>query len=212
MFVKICGITRLEDAQAAVLHGAQALGFIFWPESPRFVTPDLVREIIGALQRPVTTVGVFVNQSAHHIQDVAKQARLAAVQLHGDETPAFAAELRLPVIKAVTFGEGAPSVAEWPSEVMLLADAKDPVRRGGTGVTADWPAAATLARARRLLLAGGLNPDNVAAAMARVQPYGIDVSSGVERSPGVKDHDKLAALFAAVRSATGEDLRSSPRS
>jgi phosphoribosylanthranilate isomerase len=206
VFVKICGITRVEDAQAAVLHGAQALGFIFWPGSPRLVTPERVREIIGALPRPVTMVGVFVNQSAEHIHEVSRQAGLAAVQLHGDETPAFAGGMTLPVIKSVALGGRAPSVGDWPTEVMLLADARDPVRRGGTGMTADWSAAATLASTRRLLLAGGLNPENVAAAMARVQPYGIDVSSGVERSPGVKDHDRLAALFAAIRMAESRAL------
>jgi len=201
MFVKICGITRLEDAQAAVLLGAEAIGFIFWPGSPRLVTPERVREIIGGLPRPVTTVGVFVNQPAEHIRDVSKHVGLAAVQLHGDETPAFAATMPLPVIKSVTLGEGTCPIDDWPSEVLLLADATDPVRRGGTGTTTDWSRAATLAGRRRLVLAGGLHPENVAAALAFVQPYGIDVSSGVEQSPGVKDHEKLAALFAAIRIA-----------
>jgi len=204
VFVKICGITRLEDAQGAVRNGAQALGFIFWPGSPRFVAPERVREIIGALGSPVTTVGVFVNETAERIHEVARIAGLDTVQLHGDETPAFAAAMTLPVIKSVAPGDEAAANGEWPREVLLLADARDPVRRGGTGRTIDWAAAATLASTRRLLLAGGLTPDNVADAMARVQPYGIDVSSGVERSPGVKDHDKLAALFAAVRSAESQ--------
>ena len=134
------------------------------------------------MPRPATTVGVFVNQPAEHIREVSRIARLAAVQLHGDETPAFAAEMTLPVIKSVRLASGR-SIGDWPMEVTLLADVNDPVRRGGTGLTVDWLAAAVLAGTRRLLLAGGLNPENVADAIARVQPYGIDVSSGVERRP-----------------------------
>jgi phosphoribosylanthranilate isomerase len=204
VFVKICGITRAEDAEAAVLEGAGALGFVFWPNSPRLVTVTRVREIIANLPRAVTTVGVFVNQSAGDINGMARDAGLSAVQLHGDETPAFVAEMTLPVIKSVPVGEDA--VDDWPSDVMLLADARDPVRRGGTGTTTDWTAAAALAAKRRLLLAGGLRAENVATAIARVQPYGIDVSSGVERSPGVKDHDRLAALFVAIRMADSKTL------
>jgi phosphoribosylanthranilate isomerase len=202
MFVKICGITQTKDGEAAVALGASALGFICWPGSPRFVTADRVRAIVAALPPSLTTVGVFVNQPARHINAVARETGLNAVQLHGDETPAIAAEVALPVIKSVTLDstdESAPSVDEWPDDVVLLADARDPVRRGGTGVTTDWSAAAALAARRRLLLAGGLNAENVAAAVARVRPYGIDVSSGVEQSPGVKDHEKLAALFAAIK-------------
>jgi phosphoribosylanthranilate isomerase len=203
VFVKICGITQLEDAQAAVRYGAQALGFIFWPGSPRMVAPQRVREIVAALQSPVTIVGVFVNQTAEHIREVSSVARLTTVQLHGDEAPALAAEMTLPVIKSVDLGDPA-SIGDWPMGVTLLADVNDPVRRGGTGTTVDWLAAAKLAGIRPLLLAGGLNSENVADAIARVGPYGIDVSSGVERAPGVKDHDKLAALFAAVRLAEGQ--------
>jgi phosphoribosylanthranilate isomerase len=207
VFVKICGITRADDAAMAVRHGAQALGFVFWPGSPRLVSPDRVREIIAGLPRPVTTVGVFVNQSIDHIRRVVIETGLTAVQLHGDESPAFAADLLpWPLIKAVALGGAAPSLAGWPADVMMLADVRDPVRRGGTGLTVDWVAAAELASRRRMLLAGGLTPENVAAAMARVQPYGIDVSSGVERSPGVKDHDKLAALFAAIRMAESRTM------
>jgi phosphoribosylanthranilate isomerase len=120
------------------------------------------------------------------------------VQVQGDETPAFVSEMPRPVIKAIGLADTL-TLEEWPDEVMLLADAHDPVRRGGTGTTADWSAAADVASRRRLLLAGGLTPENVAPAIARVQPYGVDVSSGVERSPGIKDHDRLAALFAAIR-------------
>jgi phosphoribosylanthranilate isomerase len=206
MFVKICGITRPDDARMAVVHGAHALGFIFWPDSPRVVSPDKAREIIAALPRAVTTVGVFVNQSLDYIREVAKKAGLAAVQLHGDETPQFAEQIALPVIKAIAVSGAMPLLDQWPSDVMMLVDARDPFRRGGTGVIADWGAAAELASRRRTLLAGGLTPDNVAGAIARVQPYGIDVSSGVEKSPGIKDHDKLAAFLAAVRMAESRTL------
>jgi phosphoribosylanthranilate isomerase len=199
MFIKICGITRAEDAQAAVECGASAVGFVFWPDSPRYVEPQRARAIIATLPSSVAAVGVFVNQPASHVQDIVSLAQLTVVQLHGDETPEFAAEMMRPVIKAVSVDGGAPGVADWPESVMLLVDARDPVRRGGTGLRVDWLAAATVARGRRLLLAGGLTPENVAEAIAHVRPFGIDVSSGVERSPGVKDHGRLKALFDAMR-------------
>ena len=199
MFVKICGITTAEDACAAVECGASAVGFVFWPASPRYLEPDRARAIIATLPSSVAAVGVFVNQPARHVNGVAGLAHLAVVQLHGDETPAFAAEMSRPVIKAVSVDGDAPAVAGWPESVMLLVDAKDPVRRGGTGIRADWLAAAAVARGRRILLAGGLTPENVAEAIAQVQPFGIDVSSGVERRPGVKDHGRLKALFDAMR-------------
>jgi phosphoribosylanthranilate isomerase len=199
MFIKICGITRAEDAQAAVECGASAVGFVFWPESPRYVDPHRARAIIATLPSSVAAVGVFVNQPASHVEDIVNLTQLAVVQLHGDEPPAFAAGMVRPVIKAVSVDDGAPAVAEWPESVLLLVDARDPARRGGTGLRVDWLAAATVARGRRLLLAGGLNPENVAEAIARVRPFGIDVSSGVERSPGVKDHGRLKALFDAMR-------------
>jgi len=199
MFIKICGVTTAEDARAAAECGASAVGFVFWPESPRYLAPDRARAIVATLPSSVAAVGVFVNQPASHVKAVADLARLAAVQLHGDETPAFAAEMTRPVIRAVSVeGDGA-AVAEWPESVMLLVDVKDPVRRGGTGIRTDWLAAAAVARRRRLLLAGGLTPENVAEAIAQVRPYGIDVSSGVEVRPGVKDHGRLKALFDAIR-------------
>ena len=197
MFVKICGITRAEDAQAAVELGADAIGFVFWPGSPRFVDPERAREIIRTLPAGVMAVGVFVNQPAPDVNAIAARAGLTAVQMHGDETASYIADLTRPVIKAVVAGKDAAS-SDWPERVTLLVDAHDPIRRGGTGSRADWSAAAQLARTRRVLLAGGLTPENVAEAIAEVQPFGIDVSSGVELAPGVKDHQRLAALFMAV--------------
>ena len=195
MIVKICGITRLEDAEAAVEAGAGAIGFIFWPNSPRFVDPHRARRIAAALPPFVTAVGVFVNQPLEYVKGVASLVRLGAVQLHGDETPAFAALVPGPVIKAVPAGS---DTGAWSSRVRLLLDVHDPVARGGTGRTVDWAAAADLAAQRGILLAGGLTPDNVADAVAQVRPFGIDVSSGVERAPGIKDHQRLRALFEAV--------------
>jgi phosphoribosylanthranilate isomerase len=195
MLVKICGITRLEDADAAVAAGAGAIGFIFWPDSPRFIDPHRARAIAAALPPFVTPVGVFVNQAIGYVNAVASLVRLGAVQLHGDETPAYTAAMTAPAMKAVTV-DADPGA--WPARVRLLLDVHDPVARGGTGRTIDWTAAAGLAARREILLAGGLTPDNVADAIARVRPFGIDVSSGVERAPGIKDHQRLRALFEAV--------------
>lgn len=199
MFVKICGITRVEDARAAIEQGASALGFVFWPSSPRFIDPARAREIVAALPHEVMTVGVFVNQSVREVNEMAERATLGAVQVHGDESVAYVQQLTRPVIKAVVPGRNGSAEQEWPEYVTLLVDAHDPIRRGGTGAKADWSAAAALARRRKVLLAGGLTPENVAEAIGQVQPFGIDVSSGVEVTPGVKDHRRLAALFAAVK-------------
>jgi phosphoribosylanthranilate isomerase len=195
MLVKICGITRQEDALAAVDAGARALGFVFWPDSPRFIDPYRARAIVATLPPFVTPVGLFVNQSAEYVTGVASLVRLGAVQLHGDETVAFAESIRYSLIKALTLGD---RIDAWPARATVLLDAHDPAKRGGTGRTIDWTAAAAIAAKRPILLAGGLTPENVAEAVARVRPFGVDVSSGVERSPGVKDHHKIKALFEAL--------------
>jgi phosphoribosylanthranilate isomerase len=198
MFVKICGITRVEDARAALEEGATALGFVFWPKSPRYVDPERARSIVAALTLPVITVGVFVNQPADEVNRVAARVGLNVVQLHGDETPGFAAMMTRPVIKALSLTNGIDEVAGWPADVTLLVDTRDADQRGGTGRTANWAAAAALAARRRIVLAGGLTPENVRQGITEVKPFGIDVSSGVESAPGIKDGDKLAALFEAV--------------
>jgi phosphoribosylanthranilate isomerase len=204
MFVKICGVTRVDDALAAVEAGANAIGFVFWPESPRFVDPYRARAIAAQLPPFVTAVGLFVNQPAAYVNGVASLVRLGAVQLHGDETPSFASAVTAPVIKAL------PVVAAdaWPLETTLLLDAHDPVKRGGTGRTIDWSAAAAVAVRRRVLLAGGLTPDNVADAIVQVRPFGIDVSSGVEYAPGIKDHRRIRALFEAIHGISHITTRS----
>jgi len=202
MFVKVCGITRREDAAVAVDAGARALGFVFWPKSPRFVDPFHARAIVATLPPFVTAVGLFVNQPHEYVSGVASLVRLGAVQLHGDESIAFAESLRQPVIRALTLGD---RIDEWPARMRVLLDAHDPARRGGTGRTIDWSAAAVVAQSRPILLAGGITPENVAEAVARVRPFGIDVSSGVEHAPGIKDHNKIRALFEALH-ATSSDV------
>lgn len=198
MIVKICGITRAEDARLAASLGATAIGFIFWPSSPRAISPLRARAIVDALPASVTTVGVFVNAGRDEIEAAADEANLQAVQLHGDETPDLARSLSRRVIKAIPLtGDIDERVNEW-SGTMLLLDAHDAARRGGTGRVVDWDRAAAIARAHDIILAGGLGPGNVADAVARVRPAGIDVSSGVESSPGIKDPGKLRALFDAL--------------
>ena len=203
MLVKICGITRVEDAQAAVEAGAHALGFVFCRDSPRFIDPFCARAIVRTLPAFVTTVGVFVNQPPEYVAGVASLVPLDAVQLHGDEPVDAVARAGRPVIKALTLDLALQPerLASWPKAVTILLDAHDPVRRGGTGRAIDWEGAAAVAATRRVVLAGGLTPENVARAIDCVRPFGIDISSGVERSPGVKDGERIRALFRALAAA-----------
>jgi phosphoribosylanthranilate isomerase len=199
--VKICGITRVEDALEAAALGASAIGLVFWPSSPRAVDPAAARAIVEALPPLVTAVGVFVDQPETDVERIAAAARLGAVQLHGRETPEYCGRVRRPVIKA--FGVDASfdeSVLQpYPPGITVLLDARDDEKRGGTGRRIDWTIAARVAAARRIMLAGGIAPDNAGEAIRAVRPFAIDVSSGVERAPGIKDHDKMRALFEAVR-------------
>lgn len=197
-FVKICGITRVDDARAAVDEGAGAIGFVFWPKSPRYVAPERARDIVQRFSAPAVPVGVFVNQRCDEVNEIARFVGLGAVQLHGEETLASVRCMDRPVIKALASELALEGADEWPKGMMLLVDAHDAVKRGGTGMKADWAAAASLAQRRRLILAGGLNADNIAQAIQAVRPYGVDVSSGVESSPGIKDARRIAALFRAL--------------
>ena len=198
-FVKICGITRAEDALAAVALGANALGFVFWPASPRCIDPLKARHIVVTLPPSVTAIGVFVDQPAAEVTRIAEQVGLGAVQLHGHEDEKYVRAMNRPVIKAVPVdGAQATEVARWPRDVTVLLDVHDPVKKGGTGRTIDWAAAAAVAAERNIILAGGLTADNVAEAVTTVHPYGIDVSSGVEAEPGIKDYERLRALFEVV--------------
>jgi phosphoribosylanthranilate isomerase len=206
IFIKICGITRLTDALHAVGQGATALGFVLWPKSPRAVTVDRAAEIIAELPSHVMAVGVFVNEPVDSIRNVAERARLTAVQLHGDEPPAYADALEWPVIRAVAVDEIDDAADSWSADTALLVDNIDPVRRGGTGAAVDWSKAADVAKTRRIVLAGGLTPDNVASAIRAVHPFGVDVSSGVESAPGVKDFSKVAQFISNARLAFEEYL------
>lgn len=200
MRIKVCGIRRLEDALLAVDVGASAIGFIFWPASPRFIDPFRARAVAAALPPFVTRIGVFVNQPPDYVKSVVGLVRLGAVQLHGDENPGAYANAGVPVIKSVAVDERfrPTSVEDIQSDVTVLLDTHDPVLRGGTGRTIDWSAAADAARRRRVILSGGLTPSNVRDAVEAVSPYAVDVSSGVESSPGVKDAGKLRAFCAAI--------------
>jgi phosphoribosylanthranilate isomerase len=204
MVVKVCGMTRREDAVWAAEQGATALGFVCWPASPRYVPPERIAEIGAALPPDVERVGVFVNAPAGEIRTIVSAAQLTVVQLHGDEAPELAARIESPVWRAVTLSTPDETYQRWPDGTVFVLDAADPVRRGGTGRTVDWTAAGVLARRRPLVLAGGLTPETVAAAIATVRPIGVDVSSGVERAPGIKDHDKVARFVATARSALGQ--------
>jgi phosphoribosylanthranilate isomerase len=201
--VKVCGICRAEDAARAIDLGALAIGFVFWPDSPRYIEPVRARDIAASLPKHITAVGVFVDQPAAYVIDVAKLVPLGAVQLHGAESIDDFARVNQPLIKAVPVTDpfDASTVDGLPSFVTVLLDAHDPVRRGGTGRTIDWTVAADVAARRNTILSGGLNAGNVGEAIARVQPYMIDVSSGVESAPGHKDPDKLRQFFAVIDAA-----------
>ena len=202
MRVKVCGITRREDAVLAVELGAVALGFVFWPRSPRAVTAATVRAITDGLPPFVSRVGVFVNEPPARVLAVATEAGLTCIQLHGDEDASAYVDTPLPIIKALPVGEGfsLSAVEDLPARVTPLLDAHDPARRGGTGRIIEWTVAAAAARLRPVILSGGLTPDNVKSATATVRPYAVDVSSGVEAAPGIKDENKLRAFFAALQS------------
>lgn len=210
--VKICGLTNLEDALVAAAAGADLLGFILYPKSPRYVAPEAITEILAgvraAFPAPPRSVGVFVNAPTTQVLAVLDHTGLDLAQLHGDESAAEVAALAGRGFKAVRPAgfEDALALAKAYAAIgasagpAMLIDAYDPHAYGGTGQRSDWTAAAAVAqRVSHLLLAGGLTPDNVAAAVQAVRPWGVDVASGVEASPGRKDHAKVRAFIAAAR-------------
>lgn len=205
--IKICGITRLEDAKLAVELGASALGFNFYPPSPRYIKPAGASAIIWQLPPLVTTVGVFADETdAEHVASLAREAHVAAVQLHGPRF--FPPNTRLRnylVIRAVPVGDGfkPDDLAALKANAFLL-DALDPIRIGGTGKTINWRLAREAQRFGPVLLAGGLTPENVGQAIREARPFAVDVASGVESEPGKKDPEKLRAFFAAVEAANKE--------
>ena len=198
--VKICGVTRLEDALAAVRLGADALGFNFWPGSRRFIAPAVAGRIIRQLPPLVTSVGVFVDSSHDEAVAAAAISGVQVIQLHGSEPPVFCRSFQLPVLKAIPVGgpEALAAADLYAGLAGLLLDAPSP-GHGGSGLPCHWPTARELAGRAAVILAGGLHPGNVAEAIAAVHPYGVDVASGVERSPGVKDHELMARFIGAAK-------------
>ncbi len=196
--VKICGITRLEDALAAAEAGADAIGFVFWQGSPRYIHPDEAARIALRLPPFVGRVGVFVDAPVTRIRDIRERVGLSAVQLHGDEPPEAAVQVPGPAIKAFRGPVGIDRVCAYPVQGWLIDGAPDG-RFGGAGQVADHEAAAMLVDNPRFILAGGLTPDTVAAACRRYRPAGVDVASGVERAPGIKDHALVRRFVAAVK-------------
>jgi phosphoribosylanthranilate isomerase len=200
--VKICGITSAEDARVAVEAGADALGFVFVPGTPRFVPPEVAERIVGGLPPFVTAVGVFVDQPLDEVLGISTRCGLHAVQLHGDEPEEFSRRLPLTVIKAlrVRDSESLRPIATYPAHAFLL-DAFVEGQAGGTGSPVSWDLASQATGHALIILSGGLRPENVGQAIRRVRPYGVDVSSGVEEAPGRKDHKKVREFIAAVRRA-----------
>jgi phosphoribosylanthranilate isomerase len=201
--VKICGITTVDDALAAVAVGADALGFVFFARSPRNVSPDEAAGIIRRLPPFVQTVGLFVNEDAAAVNGIADRCGLDIVQLHGDESPAYCDLIRRRVLKAfrVQNLQSLEAMGNYRIAGYLL-DAWQKDAFGGTGHTFDWELAKGAAAHGPLVLAGGLDPDNVAEAVRRVRPYAVDVSSGVESAPGRKDHEKVREFISRAKEAT----------
>ncbi len=202
--IKICGITRAEDGLAALRAGADWLGFIRWPGSPRYREAEDCLQTIEAIReqadRPFEAVGVYVNPSPIEIYEDAMVAGVDRAQMHGDEAPDFVRRLPLPVIKTIRVrDEASLRLADEYPELTLLTDTHDPVLPGGTGRTYDPALLVNLVKQRRVLVAGGLASDNVAGVVRFLRPFGVDVSTGVEISPGIKDPQKIADFVAAVR-------------
>ena len=203
--VKICGITNSGDALAAVDAGASLLGFNFYDESPRFIPAAEAEKIRQQLPKKVEAVGIFVNSPPADVAAILKSLQLDAAQLHGDETPQAAAEIArlLPVIKAFRVEPDfhLAVLDEYPDAFAFLFDAAHTGQYGGTGRTTDWDVARRAAVDRRIILAGGLKVENVAAAVRIVRPYAVDVASGVESKPGKKDHGRMREFIQEVRRA-----------
>ena len=201
--VKVCGVRSFEEAEAALDAGADALGFNFWPSSPRYIAPHAAREVIAKLSPVVSTVGVFVNDVADRITEIAFDLKLTAVQLHGDESPEFCAALgSIKTIKAIRVGQDFDLnvINSYPVSMVLL-DSNIKGSYGGTGQRFDWRIAVEAKRFAPIILAGGLNTENVWDAITHVRPAAIDVCSGVEAEPGRKDLARLRRFMAVVARA-----------
>jgi phosphoribosylanthranilate isomerase len=201
--IKICGITNEHDAAAAVAGGADAVGFVFYRKSPRYVDPAVVKQIVADLPPFVTPVGVFVNEELKIVRDLMDRCGLALAQLHGDETAVYCTELARPVVKAIRVKDRGSflALAEFQGRAGMRGFVLDRFSHeayGGTGQITDWTLAAEAAKTATVILAGGLTPENVGQAIQSVRPYGVDVSSGVESAPGKKDQAKMRAFIQAV--------------
>lgn len=202
--VKICGITRVEDGVAAIGAGAEWLGFVRWAKSPRWrpvaEAAELISEIRERAPRPFEAIGVYVDATLEDIERDAAALGLDRVQLHGDESPEFAAALARPAIKVIRVRDAASlrRAEDFPG-IDLLADTFDPALPGGTGRGYDYGLLRDLTARRRVLIAGGLTPETVGAVVASLAPLGVDVSSGVESAPGVKDHARIISFIQAAR-------------
>jgi len=194
-FIKLCGMTRPEDVALAAELGADAVGFVLWPGSPRAVAPARLAALVGALPASTMAVGVFVTPSAGDI-DRAVAAGIRVAQVHGAIDARGASSVTVWVARSLDTG-----VSDLPVATTVVLDAHDPERHGGTGRTIDWSRAAQIAAGRRVVLAGGLTPANVTDAIRRVRPFGVDVASGIEDRPGVKNAQAMTAFVAAVREA-----------
>ena len=202
--IKICGITSLKDARHAAGAGADALGFIFYPQSPRYVSPAAAREIITRLPQHICRVGVFVNEEESVVRKTVARCRLDMIQLHGDETPDYCRSVAAPeaLIKALPLRqeEDLRRAALYPVAAILV-DSRDGSLYGGTGKQAAWELAARLRETRPLVLAGGLHRDNIRTALGAVRPRAVDINSGVETAPGKKDPDKVTEIIRLIREA-----------
>jgi phosphoribosylanthranilate isomerase len=199
--VKICGLTNFEDAKACLELGADYLGFVIYPDSPRGIDASAFRRIVDRLEGAFRAVGVFVNADREDVETLARDCGLHAVQLHGQEEPAEFVDIPVTVWRAVRVGGSTclPDPADWPA-ARYVVDAHVPGLYGGTGVRADWRDAAELAARYPVMLAGGLTPENVADGVQAVHPLGVDTASGVEHTPGRKDLEKVAAFIRHARS------------
>lgn len=201
--IKICGITNLEDALYATECGADALGFNFYKKSPRYIDPPRAAEIIAQLPPLIMSIGIFVNEHEDRIREIQQLTCIPTMQFHGDESPEFCQRFGGHVIKAfqVKDKESLKAMAHYRVGAFLLDSYRDGVR-GGTGVTFDWHLAVVAKTFGKIILAGGLTPENVAEAVKLVQPYGVDVAGGVEKEKGIKDHVKIKKFINEVRRAS----------
>ena len=205
MIVKICGITNLNDANMAADLGADALGFIFVPSSPRYIPPEKAAAITAHLPESLVRVGVFVNAGRREILETVEKAGVNCLQLHGDESPDDVKDFTLPVWKAFRISDRFdPQELDAYSAEAYLLDTFSPDSYGGTGRTFDWNIARRLNTDRKIILSGGLNPENIARAVEHIRPYGVDVNSGVEQQPGKKNAELLRRLFVNIRNVQAE--------